>query len=431
MNVDKPTPLLDALRANDAAAVARVLAEHPELKTQIDAPLPAYAFGETPLIAAVQHRNREAIDVLLRAGANVNQKSHWWAGGFHAIDNADDDGALVAFLLERGAVPEIHHLVRLGRIDEVRAALKSHPALINARGGDGQLPLHFAKTVEMAGVLIEHGADIDAIDVDHESTAAQWMVRDRQPVARHLVDRGGRTDLLMASAFGDAALVTRLLDADPDAIRTTVSDRYFPMRNQRAGGTIYNWTLGASKSAHEIAREFGHEDVVRLLMDRTPDAMNLAVACELEDEALVRQIVAREPGMAATLPPEDRRKLADAARNEKTTTVRLMLDAGWPVDVRGQHNATALHWAGFHGNAGMARTLVERGAPLEVKDDDFDGTPLHWAIYGSQHGWRCKTGDYVGTVDVLLSAGAQAPPLESLKAGTPAVLDVLRRHASG
>jgi hypothetical protein len=32
---------------------------------------------------------------------------------------------------------------------------------------------------------------------------------------------------------------------------------------------------------------------------------------------------------------------------------------------------------------------------------------------------------------VLLSAGAQAPPLESLKAGTPAVLDVLRRHASG
>jgi ankyrin repeat protein len=430
MNVDKPTPLLDALRANDAAAVARVLAEHPELKKQIDAPLPEYAFGETALIAAVQHRNRETIDVLLRAGANVNQKSHWWAGGFHAIDNADDDGGLVAFLLERGAVPEIHQLVRLGRIDDVRAALTSDPSLIHARGGDGQLPLHFAKTAEMAGVLLEHGADIDAIDVDHESTAAQWMVRDRQSVAKHLVERGGRTDVLMASAFGDAALVARILDADPDAIRATVSERYFPMRNARAGGTIYNWTLGTSKSAHEIAREFGHEDVVRLLMDRTPDAMKLAVACELEDEPLVRQIVAREPGLAATLPSEDRRKLADAARNDKTTTVRLMLEAGWPVDARGQHGATALHWAGFHGNAEMARLLLARGAPLEAKESGFDGTPIDWAIYGSQHGWRCDTGDYAGTVHELLSAGAQAPPLEQVKSGTPAVLDVLRRHAS-
>ena len=428
--MDDATLLLGALRANDAAAVARVLDERPELKGRIDAPLPEYPFGETPLIAAVQHRNRETIDVLLRAGANVNQKSHWWAGGFHAIDNANDDGGLVAFLLERGAVPEIHHLVRLGRIDEVRAALKSDSSLIHARGGDGQLPLHFAKTVEMAGVLLEHGAEIDATDVDHESTAAQWMVRDRQPVAKHLVERGGRTDVLMASAFGDAALVSRILDASPDAIRTTVSERYFPMANPRAGGTIYNWTLGTSKSAHEIAREFGHEDVVRLLMDRTPDDMKLAVACELGDEAMVAQLVARQPGLAATLPPEDQRKLADAARNDKTAAVRLMLAAGWPVDVRGQHNATPLHWAGFHGNAEMARVLLARNAPLEDKQNDFDGTPLHWAIYGSQHGWRCETGDYVGTVDLLLSAGAQAPPLESVKAGTPAVLDVLRRHAS-
>lgn len=428
--MDDATLLLGALRANDAAAVARVLDERPELKGRIDAPLPEYAFGETPLIAAVQHGNRETIDVLLRAGANINQKSHWWAGGFHAIDNANDDGQLVSFLLERGAVPEIHHLVRLGRIDDVRAALTADPSLIHARGGDGQLPLHFAKTVEMADVLLQHGAALDAIDVDHESTAAQWMVRDRQPVARHLVERGAPSDLLMASAFGDAGLAARILDANPDAIRTTVSERYFPMRNPRAGGTIYNWTLGTSKSAHEIAREFEHEDMARLLMDRTPDDMKLAVACELGDEALVRRLVAQNPGIASALTAEDRRKLADAARNENVNAVRLMLEAGWPVDVRGQHNATALHWAGFHGNAGMARVLLEHAAPLEVKDDDFGGTPLNWAIYGSRHGWRCKTGDYSGTVEALLSAGAQAPPLDQVTVGTPAVHDVLRRHAA-
>jgi ankyrin repeat protein len=427
-----PMTLLEAVRSNDAAALARLLDEHPELKAHVDDPLPEYAFGETALIAAVQQRNRDMIDVLLRAGADINQKSHWPPGPFHALDSAMsvEDPGLTSFLVERGARPEIHQLVRLDRFDDVRGALDADPSLIRARGGDGQFPLHFAPSVAMADFLLDRGADIDAIDVDHESTAAQWMVRDRQPVARHLVSRGGRTDILMASAFGDAALVARLLDDDPAVIRMTVSDRYFPTRGPLAAGTIYNWTLGTSKSAHEIAREFGHEDVFRLLMERTPADMKLSVACELGDEALVKRIVGERPGAAAAVPPEDRRKLADAARNNKTAAVRLMLEAGWPVDARGQHNATSLHWAGFHGNAEMARILLAHHAPVDVKGDDYDGTPLSWTIYGSDHGWHCRTGDYAGTAEALLAAGAEAPPIEKLKAGTPAVLDVLRRHAS-
>ena len=53
-------------------------------------------------------------------------------------------------------------------------------ALIHARGGDGQTPLHFASTVEVAKFLVEKGADIDARDVDHESTPAQYMLRVQQ-----------------------------------------------------------------------------------------------------------------------------------------------------------------------------------------------------------------------------------------------------------
>jgi ankyrin repeat protein len=422
--------LLDAIRSNDAQAVVRVLERDPDLKARLDEPLPEYAFGETALIAAVQQGNRDMIDVLLRAGADINQKSHWPPGPFHALDSAFEKPGLASFLVERGARLDIHHLVRLDRIDEVRAALDANPSLIRARGGDGQLPLHFAQSIAMADLLLHGGADLDAIDVDHESTAAQWMVRDRQPVARHLVSRGGRTDILMASAFGDAALVTRLLDDDPQAIRTTVSDRYFPVRGQLAAGTIYNWTLGWHKSAHEIAREFGHEEVVRLLMARSPDAVKLPVACELGDEALVRKLIADHPGAAGALSSDDQRKLADAARNNRTTTVRLMLEAGWPPDVRGQHNATPLHWAGFHGNAEMTRILIAHHAPIDVKGDDYGGTPLSWTIYGSEHGWHCRTGDYGATAETLLAAGAQAPPIETLKAGTGAVLDVLRRHAS-
>jgi len=282
----------------------------------------------------------------------------------------------------------------------------------------------------MADLLLERGAEIDAIDVDHESTAAQWMVRDHQAVARHLVSRGARTDILMASAFGDAAAVTRILDADPAAIRTTVSPAYFPKRDPRAGGTIYNWTLGWYKSAHEIAREFGHEAVLRLLLERSPADLQLAAACELGDETLVTRLVREHPGIAGTLRDEDRRKLADAARNNRTTAVRLMLEAGWPPDARGQHNATPLHWAGFHGNTEMARMLVAHRAPLDAKEDNFNGTPLNWTVYGSEHGWRRETGDYVATAELLIAAGARLPPLEALKSGAPAVLDVLRRHAA-
>jgi ankyrin repeat protein len=425
--------LQQAITANDAAGVARVLEEHPGLKAQIDKAFPGGSFGQTALLAAVQLANREMVDALLRAGANINQKSHWWAGGFHVLDDAWRTPWMAPYLMGRGAVPEIHHAVRLGMIEDVRRMLSEDPGVVHARGGDGQTPLHFAQTVEMAEFLLERGADINARDVDHESTAAQWMVRDRPEVARALMKRGCATDILMASALGDLEVVTRILDADPGAIRTAVTSAWFPMQDSRAGGSIYIWTLGANKTAPVIAREFGHEEVFRALMDRAPDGMRLALACELGDEDLVERLIAAQPDLparlTAALTPDDRRKLADAAQDENVDALRLMLKAGWPVDARGQHKATALHWAGFHGNAEMARQLVEHGAPVNVKGDDYNGTPLDWALHGSRHGWRAKTGDYAGTVEAMLAAGAEPPSVVDGARGSQAVIDVLRRHA--
>ena len=398
--------LLDAIRSNDAAAVARALDEQPDLARKLDDPIPGGAFGQTALLAAVAEANRDVVDVLLRAGANINQKSHWWAGGFHVLDDAWREPWLASFLIGRGATLEIHHAVRLGMLDEVRRMLSARPALVRARGGDGQLPLHFAQTVEMAKYLVSCGADVNARDIDHESTAAQWMVRDRQDVARYLVTQGAQVDLLMACALGDRERVARLIDAQPDRIYTTVSEEWFPKWDSRAGGCIYTWTLGAYKTAHAVAREFGHDDVLGVLDSRTPDDLKLSLACERGDEGVVRELVESHPGIAATLQPSDRRKLADAARNNSTTAVRLMLEAGWPVDARGQHNATPLHWAAFHGNADMVRLLLRYHAPVDAKGDEFDATPLSWAEYGSRHGWHHATGDYSGTIAMLIAAGA-------------------------
>jgi ankyrin repeat protein len=396
--------LAAAIKANDAAAVARVLEDHPGLKARIDEPNPCGAFGQTALLAAVERQNRDMVDVLLRAGANINQKSHWWAGGFHVLDDAWKTPWMPSFLIGRGAVLEIHHAVRLEMIEEVRRMLAEDPALVHARGGDGQLPLHFAQTVEMAEFLLDRGADINARDVDHESTAAQWMVRDRPDVARVLVKRGSATDVLMASALGELDVVTRLLDADARAIRTAVNETWFPKRDPRAGGSIYIWTLGSNKTAPVLAREFGHEDVFRALMDRASDGMRLATACEVGDEDLCKRLLAAQPGLAATLTPEERRKVADAAQENNIKAVRLMLEAGWPVDARGQHKATPLHWAGFNGNVEMTRLLLAHHAPVDVKGDDFDATPLGWATHGAEHGPHRKTGDFAATIAALRAA---------------------------
>jgi ankyrin repeat protein len=105
-----------------------------------------------------------------------------------------------------------------------------------------------------------------------------------------------------------------------------------------------------------------------------------------------------------------------------------MLAAGLPVDALGQHRATPLHWAAFHGNAEMAREILRYNPPLELADADFQATPLGWAIHGSVHGWYCRTGSYAATVELLLKAGAKLPA--KLNGGTDAVRDVLSQHGA-
>ncbi|HEX4167807.1 MAG TPA: ankyrin repeat domain-containing protein, partial [Bryobacteraceae bacterium] len=406
-----------AICDSDTVRVRELLREHPELQAAIDDSLPNYGFGRHALFAAVQRSDRATIDVLLRAGADIRKRTEWWAGGFGVLD--DCDPGLVEFLVERGAVLDAHSAARLGIMPKLRELITANPEMVHAKGGDGQTPLHFASTVEVAAFLLEKGGEIDARDVDHESTPAQYMLRvdqkrhypkDRQDVARYLVSRGCKTDILMAAALGDADLVLRKLDDDPASIRMSVSEQWFPKQDPRAGGTIYIWTLGAHRTAHTVARDFGHEDVFHLLMERTPDDLKLALACELGDETTFNEFLSKYPGVASTLSETDKKKLPNAAQNNNTKAVRLMLEAGWPVDTPGEAGATALHWAGFNGNAEMAREILRSNAALELKSREYAGTALSWAIYGSGNGWRRDTGDFVGTVRALLEAGATLPP---------------------
>lgn len=390
--------LRTAIQAGDAAGVQRVLDTYPDLQRTLDDPIPGGHFGATALLVAVQEGRRDVVEVLLRAGADIDARSHWWAGGFGVLDG---DSPLVPWLVERGAAVNAYAAARHGWMDRLTALVDENRAAARSRGGDGQTPLHVARTVEVAAFLLERGADIDALDVDHESTPAQYHVTDRPDVARFLVERGCRTDILMAVALGDLARVRRHLDEDPASIRTRVSQESFPMKDPRAGGSIYTWTLGATATPHSLARAKGHAEILALLNERTPP--------ELVQE-------------------NEWRMLPDAARHESIEDVRRMLDAGWPVDARGQHEGTALHWAAFHGNLPLVRLLLEHRASLEVRDQDHDGTPLGWATHGSLHGWNCQRGDYAGVVEALLDAGAVSPDVGNGLEASPLVLEVLRRE---
>ena len=418
LETGEPMELLkQAFHADDAPWLRKLLARYPQFKALINEPIGPF---DSPAIINV--RSREMLDVLLEVGGDINAKSRWWAGGFGLLHSAEPD--LAAYAIQRGATVDAHAAARLGMLERLRELVSADPKLVHTRGGDGQTPLHFASTIEIAAFLLEHGADIDARDLDHESTPAQWMIKERQDVARFLVQRGCRTDILMAAALGDATLVGKHLEADPGCIHMRVTDEYFPMINPKSGGTIYQWTLGWYVSPHDVAKQFGHDDVFRLLMDRSPGDVKLIAACWAGDEATVNSLLQENPKLGAGLSAAYQRHIAHAARNNNLSAVRLMLAAGLPVNALGQHRATPLHWAAFQGNAEMTQALLRNNPPLELKDADFKGTPLGWAIHGSENGWHFDKSDYARTVELILQAGAEPP--ETI-GGTDAVKEVLRR----
>lgn len=406
---------MEAVNADDAMRMRELLVRHPALKAIVNE-----AAGPFDSPAIVNVRSRDMLDVLLEAGADINARSRWWAGGFGVLDLVDPDVA--AYAIERGAIVDVNAAARLGLADTLRQLLARDPTLVRARGGDGQTPLHVARTIEIASMLLDAGADIDARDVDHESTPAQYATGDRVDVARFLAARGGTTDLLMAAALGDVDNARQHLDATPDVIRMRVDNRWFPMQNPKAGGTIYQWTLGFHASAHQVAHDRGHREVWELLMERSPASVRILECCWIGDDVAVARYHSDRDDSTIGWTPAERELVAHAARNNRAEAVRLMLACGVPVDARGQHDATPLHWAAFHGNADMVRDILRFAPPLEATDADFAGTPLRWAIYGSEHGWNARSGDYAATVTLLLQAGAAKPSSASGSAEVRAVL---------
>jgi len=69
----------------------------------------------------------------------------------------------------------------------------------------------------------------------------------------------------------------------------------------------------------------------------------------------------------------------------RSDVAEFLLQRGMDAAAKLKHHGhTGMHWAAYGGHADTVRVLLRHHAPVNVKDETFEGTPLGWALYA----WR-------------------------------------------
>lgn len=387
-----------AIEAGETDLVRKLLRTKAALRKRIDEPI--FAFESPAIMRAASHPQAEKLlPILVQYGSNPNARSKWWAGGFSPLDMAK--GRTVDILLDLGAKFDVWSAAAHGRHDVLRGLLDQEPNLVNAPGGDGETPLHFASTPEIVDLLVERGADLEIRDVDHESTPVQYHVNHRD-VLRALLRHGAKPDVFTAVVLDDAELLRELLAEDSSSMNASVGKDPFITKTSN-GGHIYAYTLGGGKTPLHLASERGCRNVLEELRRQATPAMQLIMAAWEEDENSVNAIIRSHRNIGIEMGSQAR-SITDAAQAGRVRTVQLLLSAGVDPNTPGMDSGTALHLACWYGHVAVVQLLVDR-IRLDATDSVHGSPPLGWAIHGSV--WcRNPKGDYVAVVETLLKAGA-------------------------
>lgn len=396
-----------ALERHDVTGARELARRHGELRAQINEPV--FAFDSPAIVAFA--RDAALVELLLELGADPNARSRWKMGPFHTLHSAT--GASAARLIAAGATPDACGAANLDDVALMRRMLSAEPARVHERGGDGQTPLHFARSREMIDLLLSAGADIDARDADHRATPAEWMLErsadaGRYQLARYLVEQGARTDVFLAAALGLTGQLQMMLQERPELLDLRTGQGAYGEKPP-SSFHIYFWSIGAGLSPIEVAAQFGHTETARAMLQFATPLQRLLFACTSGDEEQARAIAGQHPQLVATMPAQHHAALATAAWNSATKAVALMLELGFDPAATGQDGGTALHLAAWEGGAEMVRSILAHpSAPrlLTVRDSVHGATPLGWCCHGSLHGNR--KGDHASVARLLIAAGARA-----------------------
>lgn len=427
---DAREELRRALVAADAHEVRRLAGRFPAARTLVDAPL--FPFDTPPLVHFAGRGDRAMVDLLLELGADPNRRSDWWAGGFHALHSAR--GEVADRLIEAGAVPDACAAAHLDRPALLREILDADPERVHERGGDGQTPLHFARSREVVDLLLERGADIDARDRDHHSPPTAWMLDQkrgagRYDIAAYLVERGAPVDMFLAAALGLTDRIRELLEADPSAAAVRTGEGEYGEKPP-SSFHIYTWTLGQHLTPLQVAAQFEQEEAFQLLTAFAGPKARLLAACASGHGEAARAVLRERPGLVGELGPEEMRALPDAGWAGNVVAVELMLALGFDPAATGPDGGTVLHCAAWQGAVDCVAAAIRHDrvrALIEERDATHGSTPLGWCCHGSRHCGSARA-EHAGVARILLEAGARPGP--NLEDATEEVLAVIRAHGA-
>ncbi len=186
----------------------------------------AHANDGESVYHAAEHDHRDCLDLLLRHGADISgAHAHWGntplyflAGYAESSPNSASSVRGMRWLLEHGADPNVASHVGTGN---------------DGKPGVAETPLHriaaLGRSVEVAQMLVAHGAAIDTPRADGKTAFALAARSGNTAVAEFLAQRGARTDVLspvdrlLAACLGGDEATARTLCADAPGIMASLN----------------------------------------------------------------------------------------------------------------------------------------------------------------------------------------------------------------
>jgi ankyrin repeat protein len=372
-------PLL-ACAVGDVATVRARLAADPQWVHErgegwTRTPLVAACFSAFVRLPEFATGVREVVALLLAAGADPNDATEdaEFPGDplsvLYAAAGRNHDAALTRMLLDAGADPDddesLYHAVEGDDIECVRLLLA---AGARVGGTNAMLRVLDFERPDCLRLLLAHGGDPN--------------------------ERTGDGPLPHALRRRRSAAVVKLLleaGADPNA------------RNAHGVPALKIARHMGLAEAAVLLREAGAVDV-----GAADERERFVVACASGDRATAESILARRPRIVAELDRMQLRLLPELAASGAGEGVRLMVELGWPVAVRGGDiDGSALNWAVFRGDSALATFLLAHGARYDERhayNDDVYGT-LSFASRNRPQG----PGDWLGCARALIAAGSPIP----------------------